>query len=748
MAYKVQDLKIYPGGLNLLAPGDQVQDGANIDLTNWWPTSAGRLEQTLGIATISPDMDATDSLVQASNRIYGGGGGYLSQIGRGVIAGGFDGYPLGMISFEGLCWVMNRATQVRDDGTNCVPWWIGGADQGLTLFDLPGLGAGSPNTTIQEYEYYMTWVIQGLGETNPGPVAPITINQNDAVVCQRPALSDAPAGCTGWNIYRQNYVDTDGMPGVLGAVYLLNPVPIPIAQLQYLDSFEPAAQQDDTSLLLLGVIMEDDHDPPPDCSIMANQTFNGRIVVASTLEHPNRMYWTDAYAPAYFPGAQNPNEGNWVDVGTDAGDAILAISVKPKMLVIYRQKSMWRQIGDFDDPNARIECCVPEMGIVGPRAMVGTSQTDYFVASGNRGVYLFNSDQISKLSDPVEPIFLGQVTENFPPLGSAFQSQICLGWRDGRLWLSYPDSTGAMVQCLVYHIESARWFAASFSGEPDADTGIWTGEGFGCFLDIGDQFIAAQRGYILQLETGYSPVFVELAFQSQYYDCGLPDHEKTWADLVIQHNTQASALTVTIRMNKNANPTTDSFTLATISSTTMGKQIIPMVYPAAYAVTALQGQPIVAHNLAVRITGPGATDAPVQIDGPIILHYYLEARRAKTFDTAPGDLGTALYKLIDQVEWSIDASDGPGSMQIYSDTPGNILLPRLAPATPIKQTTGRQNQRIVLKKPIAGKLMRCTATTPSDFRIYGLRARVLPIGVYLDGTIGDFWKPQPTSVGV
>ena len=32
-------------------------------------------------------------------------------------------------------------------------------------------------------------------------------------------------------------------------------------------------------------------------------------------------------------------------------------------------------------------------------------------------------------------------------------------------------------------------------------------------------------------------------------------------------------------------------------------------------------------------------------------------------------------------------------------------------------------------------------TTPTDFGLFGLRARMLPIGVYLDGTIGDFWQP-------
>ena len=180
----------------------------------------------------------------------------------------------------------------------------------------------------------------------------------------------------------------------------------------------------------------------------------------------------------------------------------------------------------------------------------------------------------------------------------------------------------------------------------------------------------------------------------------------------------------------------------------MTKQIIPMVYPSNYATVALRGLPIQSYNLSVRISGGGADDAPILIDGPIILHYYLEARRAKTFDTAPGDQGSALVKIADQVEFSIDASDGAGTMQIYTDLPGGVLTARLSPPVVIPMTIGRQAERIVLPAPLAGKLMRLTAQTPTDFRIYGVRARILPIGVYIDGTIGDFWQPEPISIGV
>ena len=742
MAYQVKELKIYPGGLNLVPPGDQVNEGDCLDLTDWWPGCAGRLEQTPQAINLSGALDmawGVDSLCQASGRTYSGGYGNLSQIGRGLVASGFDGYPLGMIAFEGFCWIMNRGKQMRDDGGSCVPWWIGGIStgmmgpgEGLTLTDIPGGGGLSPNTPYQEYEYYLTWVIAGLGETNPSPVAPLTVNQGDAILIEAP-LGNAPPGATGWNIYRQNYVDTDGVP-LFGTVYLLNGAPIPMDQASYTDYGDAVHQQDDTSLLELGVIMEDDHDPPPSCAVMANNIFNGRIVVANTAAHPNRMYWTDALAPAYFPGAENPNEGNWADVGTDSGDAILAITVRPKMLVIYRQKSIWRQIGDFDDPNARIEAIVPELGIAGPRAVAQTSQGDYFVASAGRGFWNFNNDYATPLSAEVDPIFRGLGSENFPTLSLASESAIAVGYRGGRIWISNPGMGGSNVAGLIYHVPSTRWFAGSYGGA----------NGYGAFLDAGTQFLGCTSGAIEALESAYQSSGAHVAFQSQYLDAGLPDHEKTWADLVVNHNLQGTTLTVTIRLNKNA----DSFDLAVLSSNVMTKQIIPLLYPATYANVALRGLPIQSYNLSVRIWGGGADDAPILIDGPIIAHYYPEARRAMTFDTAPGDQGSPLVKITDQIEFSVDASAGAGTFQIYTDLPGGVLTPRLSPPEVIPMTIGRQNERIILPKPLAGKLNRLTAASPTNFRIYGVRARILPIGVYIDGTIGDFWQPEPISIGV
>lgn len=736
MAYESRELKIYPGGLNLVPPSDQVNEGDCLDLTDWWPASSGRLEQSPVAKLQTPANGAgKDTLLESDGDIYYAGPGGALYANETELDDHFDGSPLGVISFLGWAWFMNPAKQRRwqkdPDTGNFVgfDWWPGNPYPGLTITILSGQGA----LNAHEYEYFLTWVIQGLGETNPAPVAPITVAAGDAVQLQRPDLADAPGGATGWNIYRQNYIDSSGI-GVFGIPYLLNSSPLSLDTAIYVDTGSADVQQDDTSLARLGVILEQDHDAPPPAKVIANKTFNGRIVVANSADFPNRIWWTKADQPAFFTGSNDPNSGQWADIGDDSGDEILAIAVRPLTLIIYRRKTIWRVLGDFDDPNSRIDCIVPEVGIAGVRAMVSTSVGDYFVASAGRGVFYFNNDWAQPLSAKVDPIFRGLPTENFPTLGKGYASQIAVGFRSGRLWVSYPLANGNAAGSLIYHLASQRWFAGT--------------EGYGAFLDVGDRFLGVNSG-VYALESTYEGASTVVRFQSQYHDGGQPDHPKSWADLVVNHNTQGQTLTITIRINKNAKPTTDSFTLATITSNAMTKTIIPLVYPSNYVTTALRGKPIISYSLSVRITGFGAEDVPMLIDGPLILHYYLEARKAKTFDSAPMDHGTGLVKIVDQVQFTIDANGGPASLQVSSDVPGGVMVARLGAAgQTVPQTTHRASEIVVLSTPAAGRLLRYQVTTPTEMAIFGLRARILPIGVYLDGTIGDFWQPTAISIGV
>lgn len=794
MSYKLNEQRITPGGLDLLVPSDQnprraaltdlvnVPQGECLDLTCWFAGSDGRLEQApQGTLQSSPVTGGGNSVLQVSsatgNRIYYSDGVHLRQIGRASEAPlnstALDGFPLGMLSYQGFAWIMNTQGQYRDDGTTLWPWTIAATLSAPTLVDLGscssavgvngGFGAKSfPNEDC----YFVTWITPLLGESNPTPSNRLTPASADGTqgATQIGQPSGMPSCATGWNIYRQvpaynvGAGDSDGD----ATPYLLNPSPIPAGQATYVDTGNPMDAQDDTSLLLLGVIMQEGMDPPPAARVIASDTYNGRVVVANSIAHPNRMWFTNPLQPAFFPGSADAYGGNWVDAGTDAGDAILAITVRPGFLTIYRTKSIWVHIGDCGSDSAILQPAVPEAGIVGPRAVCSTSQGDYFVSWD--GVYAFNNDTASKLSLKVDRIFRGLTTENFPVFGNLtgtsgahdYSSLCAIGYRQGRLWVSYPNMYGYPAASLILHVPSGRWFASA--------------EAYAAFLDVGTGFLGIGTGGVFAVENTYAGGETLLAFQSQYHDCGLPDREKTWADLVLSHNTNGAPLTVVCRLNKDGGvfpgtpPPADSFALetdaghdTTFSSTTLTKQIIPLVYPSTYGTglsgaalalaSALRGKPIKSFNLSIRITGNGAINAPAIIESPILLHYYVEARQGLTFDSGPTNHGLEGAGRIDQVEIDCDASNGTAALTLSSDIPGGVLGGVTAVGFTIPQTNGREIVRWVMTTPIAGRLFRHQIASAVGFQIYGYKVRVLPLGVYVDGSQSDFYYTLPLAPG-
>jgi hypothetical protein len=729
MAYKLETLKIFPGGTNLVAPGDQVPAGDCLELTGFWPSSVGKLQQTQGytVRAATGGGDPT-AIAEENGRTYFATGALISQVGRGTFGGGFDGEPVGLVGFQRHMWIMNRASQHRDDGTNYLPWAT--ETPALAPTDSTGTGEHLPDG---EYEYFVTFIDNDFYESNPSPRLNVSLGpaaDDGQITVTRPDAA-IPANIFAWNLYRKS-------PNVFEKLKL-NTAPIPYATTTYLDT--GGQDQTEEDLIGFGEELEEDHDAPPAARVMADKPFNGRIVVASTADYPNRIYYTKSGQPAFFP------RDNFVDVGADTGDAVLRISVKPGLLIVYREHSIWRQVGDFDDTGALMEPLVPEMGIVGPNAVAATSRGDYFVggrASVAEGVYRLN-DWAEALSTKVQPIFHPFLIENFEVLNQTWAKLCALGFNNGRLWFSYPESGETHNnRSLILDIETMRWFSRK--------------HGFGTFYN-GSRFFYAggpeTEGSIVSLEdtsTNDDGVAIDLAFQSEYQDCGLPDREKTWADLVIDHNTQDAALVVTIRTNKQrTGGGYDSFAVATIQSGSLTRETIPLIYPADYPDTEKRLKPIRARNLSVRIEGPGPVGGFCSIDSPILLHWYLEARGGMTFDTGITDHGTPALKTVYEVEADIDAR-GNWLLEISSDYPGGEMAVRdtivLAP------TNGREIVTYVLPTVREGKLLRYRLAdggdlggSPDGIQVYGFRVKLVPIGVTLDGAAGEVWQTTPLAPG-
>lgn len=728
MAYKLHERKIVPGGLNLAPPEDQVNDNDSLVLDGWWPSSVGKLQQTKGhtVRTTVAAAAAAHSIAEENGRVYFGASTLLYQIGRAAgasIQTGFDGSPLGLLGYQNYMWIMNRSKQLRDDGANLIPWGT----------EVPPAAPTHAITTGEHlpdgfYEYFVTWIDNQLYESAASPVLQIdtgTGADDWKITITRPTATE-PTRIYGWNLYRRS-------PGTFEKLKLNSDGPLLYATTFYEDKGDPELGQTSEDLIGRGEEMEEDHDAPPACRVLADKPFNGRLIVANSAAFPNRLYYTKSGQPAFFPA------DNFVDCGSDTGDEVLRISVKPGMLIIYRQRSIWRHIGDFDDDTARMEAFVPEFGVVGANAVAATSRGDFFVGGREGvadGVYLL-SDWAEKVSKNIEPIFYEFDSTWYGLITQADAAKCALGYNSGRLWFSYP--TGGNRQTFILDVETRRWFACQFAAVA-----------YSVFYNGSQYFYAGWASDVVSLEDGLtingSAILVD--YKTPYIDCDYPDREKTFADLVLTHHTQSVTLFIGVRTNNNrTGGGIDEFVLRTISSDTLTREVIPLVYPDTYTTLALRGEPIKALNLSIEITGSGPTGGFLEIHSPLLLHYFLEARKGVTFDSGTTNLGTPDVKSVDQLEIDMDASAGTATLQIWSDLPGDVLQVRLGAGTDITATSGRQVRVVVLSAPIEGKLYRFQLWTDTAVQVSGFRVRGLGIGVYLDGENGESWKAEPVALG-
>jgi len=510
----------------------------------------------------------------------------------------------------------------------------------------------------------------------------------------------------------------------------LNSTVIPYATTTYTDYGDVGHEQTADDLIGRNEVMEADHDAPPNVRVLGGP-YNDRLLLASSDEFPNRVWYTKAAQPAFVPGDQ------WVDVGADRGDAVLGLSIKKGYFVIYRQRSIWWHVGDFDDANAKLEPLVPEMGTVGLRSWCTTTKGDFY--AWNDGIYRLG-DWADKISKKIEPVLIEPGAENYEAANIFQRSQQALGYNDGRLWVSYADAENETnTQCFIYDVQTDRWFSR-IGGFSCFYRGLhywYGGDELGNVQSVEDGLTKGTQGDGLGNELPF-----QMAYQSAYQDCGFPDHEKTWGDLVIDHNTQGVDLDVTVRWNKNR-LTSAFIRVATINSNVLTRQVIPLVYPQDWPVVILRGLAIRTRNLSIRIEGLGPTGGFAYIDTPILLHYYLEARGGKAFDSGITNHGMPEVKKIDQVEIDIDAPSLV-SLQVWSDIPGGQVLVRQADST---QTDGREVVVLVLEEPVEGKLLRYQLASLEEHQVYGFRARVLPIGVYVDGAQGETWISEPLTAG-
>jgi hypothetical protein len=751
VGYQRKSLQILGGGLSMLPPGDKIPATDYLLAQNWRVDSAGKLQsrngytQKFSIAGAGLAHSAGvhggilgDYYIGCNNGTISPAGSLYFNFGASAIATGFDGNRIALAPMNGWMFAMNRGKAVKHNPV------AGVQNYGLTAPTgacTAAVGAGDPTGPSGSYQYYVTFMTTDSSvESNPSPVsntvAPVL---QDVSLTGIPVSADPQVGSR--NIYATG--------GTLGQAYQVGTIAdnttttltISISDLDATDN---------------GVAMPTTNDPPPLAAGMLGPYFS-RLLAWSTVDHANRLFWTDPDLPQYWPGSADNAVGNWVDVGQD-GEAIVWCTQHNNSFVIYKERSIWMLVGDPD--SGYLQQVSDEGGICGQWAVTSAGAFDYFVGPG--GLYTFDMSRPQQASGKILPIFNQSLTNNgamTPPgsilLGTANNSTsvypyaVALGYAMGKLYIGYAEQASAGVQyCLmVYNEVEQKWF---YHRNAINTAGGWYG-----FLFDGAQIVgltgipgSAACGFNLDDFRNFFPADpgsssgIECCYQSHFEDCGLPNTQKVWLEVAIDYECAFGEIRAALSVAFNGSGVNgeSSSALTLYSDLVLGParqtQNIPLT---AIPFAVADGTGVAAKSISVALHFYGLF--PVTIHN-VFLYYYEEAPLVTSASTLPTDLGAGKVKQCKELELDIDTSNGIAFVNLFSDLPGNLLALR-TPPSPIG--IAQKGGRAVLRFPFAtleGYLWKLAVNstlvtiggaqfTP-PFRLYSARLLMRVIGVYVE----------------
>lgn len=240
-------------------------------------------------------------------------------------------------------------------------------------------------------------------------------------------------------------------------------------------------------------------------------------------------------------------------------------------------------------------------------------------------------------------------------------------------------------------------------------------------------------GAVYALEDGPDDngVAIPLIWQSRYLDQGAPNNLKTYQDLVIEHNTAGAVVNVTLVLDNG----TRSLWIGDFQSSGEGKQQTVFRIESDFDGATVGGAQ--AKNCAILLEAdaePGYL--PCAIFG-IFLHYYVEARGRKHYDSDEFDCGTQAVKRIRAVELDLLTAHDL-QIQIHSDLPGNQMGTRVQYVIPAGGS--RRKHQVPVPDYVEGRHLRILIYSDSDneWHLWGpVRVWVHPYGTYLENYESD-----------
>jgi hypothetical protein len=428
--------------------------------------------------------------------------------------------------------------------------------------------------------------------------------------------------------------------------------------------------------------------------------------------------------PGSFPGADD-EIGNWRDNG-DSDEQILAATKHGQRLMLYKERSVWRIIGDIE--NARPERAAAVVAPVGAKAVA--PGPGYDVICTEESVGIFNGDSFRDLSAAIKPIFQGERTDipggiTIEGWNRAAASSSCIAYSNGRIYFSYPEgSATSPTATVVYDEQSGVWSLYRLPGAGGGFTALYH-EG------TGNGLVGGAGGTVLELEIGATDAAgaIPVLYQSPSLDMGYPDREKRLSEIAVEYRTAEpaqSAAALTLSVISEASAVT---AVGSLSSATPTRSVFQL---------GANGEGLLMRRTAYRFDGNVSATCTIEA---VDLYWTLEPRARLTFDS---ELMSFCY-LQDFQGFDIRISSG-GSVSWALDADTGGTLSQVATGT-LSSSAGVRALLPISLNGITGKTFRLRMWSTMAFKLYGIKAKVREIGETVDGAAGGFWETTDRALG-
>jgi hypothetical protein len=271
-----------------------------------------------------------------------------------------------------------------------------------------------------------------------------------------------PEGTVRRNIYRTQNMK-DGINGAGEVYYLIDTIP------NNFDTIYTDVVPDSGAAVSAPSFLES---MPLPRGLKYAAAYKNRMIIASSSDHPARLWWSNANAPEQFAYS------SYIDFGNTSGSPITGLYAYKELVLIFRSDSIdaLTPTGDTSQP-FNVTPIIEGTGCVASKSIQALPNLGV-IFLGSDGFYLIQGNFSGGGQVSVQKLSLG-LGHNFETINRSALGKACATYNkwDNEYWCQVPAYGQTYANLgFVYHVDANAWTtrtdvpAACFTQSPDAFT--------------------------------------------------------------------------------------------------------------------------------------------------------------------------------------------------------------------------------------------------------------------------------------